>query len=701
MAKVVPDSADDYSADDLVSVSPMAFVQLRPSLSLGPAENMLLVSIRELADNSLDEYRAGYGKTVHLTIFPDGSAQVEDSGRGVPTGINTETGENGIFMAFGKIGSGGKFGGGSGGGYGKNAASLGTNGVGTSAVNALSLRFQVTVYRNDKMYSFAFKNGSPGHFVDADTPTSAFTPSMDIIESKDPRTVAEKKARPSGTTIRFWPNLEIYGHDASYHVPELREILKSSAFLTPGLHIVFDDYLSEEETHDEFEFDGGLVDLLDTIRTDKGLHVPLHFEMHGAYNETARLAQADGTVKSGEVTREVKVDAVLSWGEGYETNIRSYVNTIYTYLGGVHVQAIERAMSKVILNYIKNSRGLLRAKEELPTLQDIEEGLTAIISVEQDEAKFTSQDKTKLSGTETGRIVAQVLTESLTKWFEEKKNASTAKLIATKIVNAMRVRVSTRTLKETARKKTALETSSSMPVKLVPCGVNDSEYTELQICEGDSALGGLRNSRDARYQAIYPLKGKPLNVHLLPLGKVLENTEWADLVQIIGGGVGPSFDVSQMRYKRIILLADADPDGSHIKCLLISGFWKYMRPLIEQGHLYAALPPLFSVTTTGKVKEKFFAINETELTAITKKLDAQKKNYGKIQRHKGLGEYSKEVLASQVMDPRTRSLRRITVDDVIEANRVLELSFGKNAEDRRDWIVESRSLVSDDELDMV
>lgn len=690
---------DDYGADQLVTLDPMAYIQKRPSLSLGPFERMQSVAIREPIDNGLDEFRAGYGKTVKVTIHADGAAEVEDSGRGVPTGINSQTGENGIFMAFGKVGSGGKFGTADS-GYGKTASSLGTNGVGTSATNATSLRFDTLVYRGGTMFRLSFKNGKPGHYADDLGPLSAFTSSMDIVESKDPRSTAEKKARPTGTTIKFWPNPGIFGNDSTYRVDELREVLRSSAFLIPGLRIVIDDLTAGQEQHDEYEFDGGLVDMLESFSTDKELHKPVHFETTGAFKETIPMPQKDGSVIPEEVERKVKIDAVLRWGEGYETDIRSYVNTIYTSLGGVHVQGLERAMSKVILDQIKNTRGLLKPKEESPILADIEEGLTAIISIEQNEAKFTSQDKTKLSGTDTGRIVGQAVTEQLKNWFADKKNNATAKIIYTKVVNASRARLAARTSKETSRKQSALESSSSMPDKLVACSSKDSTVTELQICEGDSALGNLKLSRSSSFQAIYPLKGKPLNVFNAPLSAVLENKEWADLIQILGAGIGKTFDLTQMRYKRIILLADADPDGNHIAVLLTSFFWKYMRPMVEDGRLHIAMPPLFSITTNGKNKERFYALNQEELDKLTKKLATQGKKYDKIQRHKGLGEYSPDILVEVVMNPETRVLRQITADSIEEIERVLELTMGSNASDRRDWIVENRNLIVDAELDI-
>ena len=690
-------SVQKYDADALITLDPMAYIQKRPSLSLGPHERMQLVALREPIDNSIDEFRAGHGKTIKITLLSDGSAQIEDSGRGVPVGINKISGLNGIIISLGRVGSGGKFGN-SDGGYTKTA-SLGTNGVGTSATNATSLRFDTNVFKEGKVFSLSFKAGKPGHF-NGEGPDAEFTPSMDIVEFKDTRSAKEKRERPTGTTIKFWPNPSIFGHDSTFRVDELREVLRSSAFLIPGLKIIIDNQILNEEQYDEYEFDGGLVDMIEAFATDKALHSPIHFETDGSFKETIPMPQKDGTVKPEEVERNVKVNAVLRWGDGYDTNIRSYVNTIYTSLGGVHVQGLERAMSAIILDYIKNSRGLLKAKEEAPILQDIEEGLTAIISIEQNEAKFTSQDKTRLSGSETNKVVSRSLSKSFKQWFDDKKNANVAKLIAQRIVNASRNRVAVRTLKDVNRKKSALESSTSMPAKLVSCALTDPALIELQICEGDSATGGLKLSRSAKTIAIYPLKGKPLNVFGLPLGKVLENQEWSDLIQIIGAGVGKTFDVSNIRYDKIILLADADPDGSHISSLLISFFWKYMRALVDEGHLYIALPPLFSITTNGKNRERFYALNQEELDKLIKKLDKEGKKFDRISRHKGLGEYSPEILAEVVMNPETRSLKQITTKDVEAIDEVLELTMGKNAENRRTWIIENRNLISNDDIEL-
>lgn len=687
-----------YDADSLITLDPMAHIQKRPSLYLGPFDRIQLVALREPIDNAIDEYRAGYGKQIKVTLFNDGSAQIEDSGRGVPTGINKQTGENGIFMAFGKIGSGGKFGAADS-GYAKTA-SLGLNGVGTSATNAISNRFDTVVFRDDNMYRLSFKDGKPGHFDTDNDPTAKFTPSMDIKVSKDPRTAAEKKARPSGTTIRFWPNRAIVGNESTFRPDELREILRSTAFLVEGIHITLDDQAEKGgERIDEFQFDGGIAEMLEFFAPDEKLHNIIHIESEGAFKETVPVPQADGSVVAEEVERKVEVNLAMRWGVGYESVTNSYVNTLFTPLGGTHLQGTQRALTKVLGDYIKNTRGLLKAKEEGPNIDDIQEGLTMVISINQSEPSFVGQDKQRLGGNETLRVVQQVVTAEMKKWVEDKKNAATVKLIATKIVNASRIRLQQREQKETARRKTSLE-SASMPSKLVDCSETGTEFSELHICEGDSALGTMKAARDGRFQALLPIRGKILNVQKASLSQMLANSECAALIQVIGAGSGRTFDLSQMRYNNIGIAVDADVDGSHIRSLLITFFWKYMRPLVEAGRLYATMPPLYMLKTTGRNAEIFYLDSDEARDALLAKLDKAKIKHEPLQRLKGLGEMDADEFWDTTLNPETRSLRRITVGDAEKAEAMLELAMGDQVEPRKNWIVESRTKINAEDLDV-
>lgn len=686
-----------YDADALISLDPMAHIQKRPSLYLGPFDRMQNVALREPIDNSIDEFKAGHGKSIKITLYPDGAASIEDSGRGVPTGINKQTGENGVYMAFGKVGSGGKFGAADS-GYGKTA-SLGLNGVGTTATNATSLRFDVTVYKADgKIHQFSFKNGKPGHFADDSGPDAKFTPSMDIKISKDPRNAKEKKDRPTGTTIKFWPNKAIFGNESNFRVEELRETLRSTAFLVPGIKIIIDDQISGEEQYDEYEFDGGLLEMIEAFSVDNPLIKPIHVTNTGHFKEIVPVPQSDGTIKSQEVEREVEVDVVFRWGDGYDTTIRSYANTLYTPLNGTHVDGFQRSMNKVFLDYIKNTRGLLKAKEEVPTSEDIREGLTAIISISQAELSFVGQDKQRLGGTETGKVVSTVLNQELKNWVNNKKNAAALKTIATKIVEASRVRLAARQQKEVARKKSQLESSASLPSKLVECGNPGTEFSELLIVEGDSALGTMRGARDARYQALLPIRGKILNVQKATQAAMLANQECASIIQVLGAGSGRTFVAEEARYNRVIIAADADVDGNHIRTLLVTFFWKYMREFVEQGRLYSLVPPLFAIKTNGRNSEVFYAIDEAERDSIVKKLESKRVGFI-VERNKGLGEMDAEPTWETLLDPAGRRLKRITVNDIHSAAEMLELAMGDKVPPRKDWITINRDKIDSEVLE--
>lgn len=684
-----------YNADDMQVLEGLEAVRKRPGMYIGSTDSKGLNHlVWEIFDNGVDEALAGHAHNMSITLLPDGSVQVEDDGRGIPTDLNKKVGLTGVEIAYQKLHGGGKFGGS---GY-KSAGGL--HGVGASVVNALSTRLDVIVYRDNKEYDISFCRGLAGTWTGKDE-HGDFAAKKGLNAKADKRPLASKKARPTGTTVRWWYDKSIFITGSQLDIEAIFTRARQTAFLVTGLKITVSDERNPDDVKvEEFRYEGGIADMVDHLMEGNKLMEIVSIKGEGTYKETIPVLDAKGHMVSTEVDREAAIDVAFGFSDSYDTVLRSFVNVVNTPEGGKHVDGFERAILKVINERVKGVRGLVKANESLPTIDDIREGLHAVISVGIAEPQFLGQTKEKLGTPAVLKIAQTVVTDGLNKWFDNKKTAGESKIVLQKVVDASRNRIAARTLKDVNRKKSALEGSSSMPAKLVSCALNDPSSTELQICEGDSALGGLKNSRDARYQAIYPLKGKPLNSHGLPLGKVLENNEWSDLIQIIGAGVGKTFDIEQMNYKRIIMLADADADGSHIRTLLIAFFWKFMRPLVEQGRLYSALPPLFSVTTTGKTKEKFFALNVEELAKITKKLDSQNKGYGKIQRHKGLGEYDDEVLASEVMDPTTRALRQITVPESIEAERVIELAMGGNASNRRDWIIASRAIIAEDEIDV-
>lgn len=700
-----------YSADNLVSLSPIAHIRKRPNLTLGPYQGMKSVALREVIDNATDEARAGHGNVVTVTIHPDGAASVEDCGRGVPTGINSKTGENGIYMAFGKVGSGGKFGA-DGSGYG-GTASLGLNGVGTTATNATSSRFDAIVYREGKKHRLSFKEGEPGHWDGDNGPQDNFTPLNEVKVSKDDRSAAERKARPTGTTIKFWPDKTIFGPLSTFRIAELRDSLRSTAFMIPGLRFEIDDQLGETEVtdpeewkrpavspqKDSYQFDGGIVEMLDVIAPDEPAHEIISLKAEGSFTENVPVPQKDGTIKTTAVDRSVKVDLAMRWGTGYDYTIKSFVNTINTSLHGTHVTGMERALSKVLLDSIKNTRGMLKAREEVPILDDVREGLTVILAIEQPEPNFVGQEKQRLGGTETQKIVNAEVSQALKVWIETKKNAATLKLIQQKIVNASRVRLAQRQQKEVDRRKTALQ-SASMPAKLVDCSEVGTEHTELLIAEGDSALGTLKAARDARFQALLPIRGKILNVQKASSAQILANKELADIIQVVGAGSGRTFDIEKARVARIIIAADADIDGMHIGSLLLTAFARLMRPMLEQGRIYSAVPPLFSVKTRGKNAQVHYLETEVDKDKLIAQFEKKKVAYDPPVRLKGLGEMSAEEFWVTTLNPETRTLRQINFDDVEQAEAMLELAMGNDVAPRKEWIMSSRSSIADSDLDI-
>lgn len=681
-----------YSAQDIKTLDQITHVRKRVGMYLGSnADQGITVAARELIDNGVDEVLGGHGAQVTVTFYQDGSTEVSDHGRGLPVDKNRD-GINGIILTVGTIGSGGKFGG--------KDISGGLNGVGASATNATASRFDVTVYRDGQKHQLSFKEGRPGFFAKDADPNASFTENSEIKVSKDDRPAAEKKAHPTGTVIRFWPDYTVFLPGSKPVVEDLKNRLKATAFLVPGFTGVVNDLRDPKKPEtDSFYFNAGLIDMLPTLTHHALIVKPIHLTADSSFTEMTNVLQDNGQMKQEEVERPVNVDVAFGFINTEDTTLNSYVNIIQTKQGGTHENGLWRALSRVIVNQIKTTRGLLKAKEEAPTLEDVRDGFVGVISIKFPEPTFTGQSKEALATPQVASVVSQTVGDSLKSWFENKKNATQAKLVLQKVVEAKRIREAAKLQKDTARKKTALESAASMPAKLVACSSTDPTVAELWTCEGDSALGGLKQARDSDRVAIYPLRGKPLNVYDTPLSKILANKEWADLIQIIGGGSGKSFDLEQVKYQKFVILADGDPDGSHISALVLCGLWKLMPEYVKAGMVYIAMPPLFSITTTGKNKERFYALNEVEREALEKKLKAAGKKWDKVQRHKGLGEYAPEILDEVVNNPATRVLRQITVKDIEAFENALQLAFGNNANNRKEWITDARELVDEDDLD--
>lgn len=683
-----------YDADSIVFLDQMIHVQKRVSFYLG--SNPLDTAMREIVDNSVDEVRAGFGTKVVLSLRSDGSVQVDDDGRGVPAGINTRSGKSGIIMALGTIGSGGKFGSDN---Y-DATASMGLNGIGAAATCATSKRFDVTVYQGGEIHTLSFKNGKPGFFAKDADPESEFTSSEKVNTVKDGRSSAEKKARPTGTTIRYWSNVSFFPPTDELHVDELVNLLRFTSFLVPSLVAVVNDLRDPENpvVH-TFDYEGGVTEMLDVIAKGGKLHDTLSLSIVGSLTETVQVVQPDGSVKPELVERKIPIDVALRWGTGYDADGYSFVNTIHTPLGGTHVRGFERALAKALGDKIASTRGLVRAKDESPVIDDMLEGLTYVLSISQPEPSFIGQDKQRLGGNEVGRVVQNAVTEELARWLEQRKNLDAVRIIMQKVVSASQNRQAARAQKEVSRRKTSLQ-GASMPAKLVDCSESNALHTELHIVEGDSALGSMRQARDSRYQALIPIRGKIINAHKAALKDVLANAEVSDIVQVLGSGMGKSFELENLRYGRIIITADADADGAHIRTLLISLFWNLMRPLIEDGRLYSSVSPLFSIKTLGKDAETIYLLDEDALATKVAELDKKGIKHGPAGRFKGLGEMDFNELWDTTIDPARRTLRQITIDDAKEAERMMDLAMGDVVSDRRDWIMSSRALLSEGDLDV-
>jgi DNA gyrase subunit B len=451
---------------------------------------------------------------------------------------------------------------------------------------------------------------------------------------------------------------------------------------------VIDRRHGEENVHD-YKFDGGLSEMLEDFAPDAELVPPIPVFGTGTFTETVPQMDEDGNMVPTEVERVVEVDVIFRWGKEYDYTVKSFVNIVVTPNGGTHVKGFERAISKAILDRIKNNK-MMKANEPAPILDDIREGLSAVVSVKIPEPQFLGQDKGELTSPAANNIVYDVVLEAFNNWLDNRKNLNAAKIIYQKTINASRVRLTQKQQRETARKKNAIE-GGSMPSKLVDCASNVGDGNEILICEGDSALGGLRSARDSRYQALFPVRGKVLNVYKATLKQVLDNAECASIIQVLGAGSGNNFDLESARYDRVILATDADADGSHIRALLITLFAKYMRPIIEEGRLYTIMPPLYKIKVGGRNSEDIYALNDVEKDKILEQLEKEGRPLrAPLSRLKGLGEMQPDDLWVTSLSPETRTLRQITWGEVEEATRILELAMSNDVASRKEWIMTSK-----------
>ncbi|WP_373873108.1 MULTISPECIES: DNA gyrase/topoisomerase IV subunit B [Actinoplanes] len=675
-----------YGADDLTHLEGLDAVRKRPGMYIGSTDSRGINHLaNEIIDNCTDEGVGGHATRIAITLHSDGSVQVDDDGRGIPTDVHAKSGISGVELVLTRLHAGGKFGGS---GY---KASGGLHGVGASAVNALSLRFDVTVKRDGKVHEISFQRGVPGVF-DGPGPAATFRPEAGL------RIVRKmKRGEPTGTAIRYWYDARYFETGARLDVDAVRTKLRNTAFLVPGVQYTVFDATAEEPATEEFHYPNGLTDMVEflTPASDKPVSGILLVTGEGTYKENA--ADANGVMQSN-VVRQAQIEVAFRWGTGYERNVECFTNTIRNVHGGTHRKGFERALVRSLTEAIRNARGLLKPKEEPPVLDDLLEGMTAVIHVRVPEPQFTSQTKDELSTAGITRVM-QTLVETFVKgWIDDRRTKVEARTVLQKVVDAARVRLTQKQQKDAARRKTALE-GASMPPKLVDCRTTGIARSELYIVEGDSALGTARMARSSEYQALLPIRGKILNVQKASLQQVLDNAECSAIVQVLGAGSGRTFDIGAMRYGRVMLMADADVDGSHIRTLLITLFAKYMRPVIEDGRLYAAMPPLHKMTTKGRNPETIFTYTQQEMEATLGKLQRAGKTLAPVSRFKGLGEMDADELWDTTMNPATRTVRRITLDDVERAEATLELLMGERVEPRKNWLIEAAGRIDQETID--
>jgi DNA gyrase subunit B len=677
-----------YDADDLTHLEGLEAVRKRPGMYIGSTDGRGINHLfNEIVDNATDEGIAGHACRVVVTLHADGSIQVDDDGRGIPTGVHAKSGLSGVELVLTRLHAGGKFGGS---GY---KTSGGLHGVGASAVNALSRRFDVTVRRDKQFHQMSFAHGAPGVF-DGPGPRATFTQASGLRV-----TGRMKRGEATGTSIRYWYDSRYFDPGATLDAEAVRAKLRNTAFLVPGVTYVLRNATEGAIEEETFHYPHGLRDMVDFLSPDGEKPVSGTLTIIGAGTYFENAADENGVMRS-KVERHAEVEVALRWGTGYERTVECFTNTIRNMHGGTHRKGFDRAVTKAIQEAISRTRGLLKPKEDLPTPDDVQEGMTAVIHVRLPEPQFTSQTKDELSTAGIAKVLQGIVERQVKAWTEDRRTKSEAKIVLQKVVDAARVRLTQKQQKDAARRKTALE-GAAMPAKLVDCRSTGVSRSELFLVEGDSALGSARMARVSEYQALLPLRGKILNVQKASLADTLRNAEIASIVQVLGAGTGRTFELSQMRYGRVILMADADVDGSHIRTLLITLFAKYMRPVIEDGRLYAAMPPLHKVSTRGRNAQTRFTFTQREMEATVAEFEkAGKQVVTPVPRFKGLGEMDADELWETTMNPVTRSVRRITMDDAEAAEAALELLMGEKVEPRRNWLVESSDRVDAEAIDI-
>ena len=629
----------EYNASSIQVLEGLEAVRKRPGMYIGTTSVAGLHHlVWEIVDNSVDEALAGYAKNIEVTLNKNGSVTVKDDGRGIPVDIVAKTGKPALETVYTVLHAGGKFG--EGGGY---KVSGGLHGVGGSVVNALSSWMHVQVRRNQKLYEIQFGEGG-----------KVLKPVKVIGTSTD-----------TGTTVTFFADPTIFTETTVYHYETIRDRLRQMAYLNAGLRLTISDVRGETEVKEEFYYVGGIKEYVQYINKNK---LPLFPEVIFCYGSEDNIF----------------AEVAIQYNDGYNPSVYSFCNNIHTHEGGTHEEGFRLATTRIINQYAREQK-MLKDSEENFSSDDIREGMAAIISVKHTDPQYEGQTKTKLGNAEVRKIVSNIVGEQIHRFMME--NPKLAKIIMDKVQLAADARIASRNAKDNVRRKGALDLST-LPGKLADCSSKDPLVSELYIVEGNSAGGSAKNGRDRETQAILPLRGKILNVQKAQLKKIFANTEIGNLIIAIGAGILPEFDVNKARYHKVVIMTDADVDGSHIRILLLTFFFRYMRPLIEAGYVYIAQPPLYKVEYHQKA---YYAYNDGQLTQIKKQLNLPE-GYP-FQRYKGLGEMDAEQLWETTMDPKARKMLRVALQDAIEADSVFDALMGENVEPRRDFIEKNAKFV--------
>ncbi|WP_026926873.1 DNA gyrase/topoisomerase IV subunit B [Granulicoccus phenolivorans] len=680
----------DYEARHLLVLEGLEAVRKRPAMYIGSTDTRgLMHCLWEIIDNSVDEALSGFGDTIEVVLGGDGSVTVRDHGRGIPVDIEPRTGLSGVEVVFTKLHAGGKF------GAGSYNATGGLHGVGASVVNALSTRLDVEVDRNSAVWGMSFKHGIPGVF-DGPGPDAGFTPGGQLTKLR------KAQRGWSGTRVRYWPDRQIFLPDAELSMDALTARARQTSFLVPGLGIEIRDERGAEPVVEEHRHLGGISEFCEFLAPDEAITEVIRLQGSDSFTETVPMLDESGSLTPTDVERELGVDIALRWGKGYDTVTKSFVNIIATPKGGTHVQGYDRGLTRAMAKALEGTR-LLKSGEEV-VKDDILEGLTTVVTVRLAEPQFEGQTKEVLGTPAARNLVGRVVERELGTFLSSTKQEtrSQARTVMEKVVEASRTRVAARQHKENQRRKTALE-SSSMPPKLKDCRSNDVEKCELFIVEGDSALGTAARARNSEFQALLPIRGKILNVQKASVADMLKNAECASIIQVVGAGSGRTCEVDAARYGKIIFMADADSDGAHIRCLLATLFFRYMRPLVEAGRIYTAVPPLhrFELTNPRKGMEKYlYTYSDAEYQRKLAELTKRGINFKEPQRYKGLGEMDADQLAETTMDPRRRSLRRLTVDESVAAEKTFEMLMGNEVAPRKEFIIEGAYQIDQEQIDV-